>query len=30
VIWVENYPAGYDDSLEDVIDHFITSMSGTK
>ncbi len=30
VIWVENYPAAYDDSLEDIIDHFITSMSGTK
>ncbi len=30
VVWVENYPAGYDDSLEDVVDHFITSMSGTK
>ncbi|MCX8123718.1 MAG: hypothetical protein N3F66_06090 [Spirochaetes bacterium] len=28
VIWVENYPAQYKDTLETVVDHFISSMSG--
>jgi hypothetical protein len=27
VIWVENYPAQYKDTLETVVDHFIASMS---
>jgi hypothetical protein len=27
VIWVENYPAQYKDTLETVVDHFIVSMS---
>ncbi len=28
VVWVENYPAQYKDTLETVVDHFISSMSG--
>ena len=28
VVWLENYPARYNDTLEDVIDHFIISMIG--
>ncbi len=27
VVWVENYPARYKDTLETVVDHFIASMS---
>lgn len=27
VVWVENYPAQYKDTLETVVDHFIASMS---
>lgn len=30
VVWLENYPARYSDTLEDVIDHFIISMTGKK
>lgn len=30
VIWVENYPTQYGDTLETVVDHFISSMSGQK
>jgi hypothetical protein len=30
VVWVENYPAQYKDTLESIIDHFIVSMSGQK
>lgn len=28
VVWIENYPAQYRDTLETVVDHFISSMSG--
>ncbi|MGQ9844439.1 MAG: hypothetical protein ACUVRK_12875, partial [Spirochaetota bacterium] len=27
VVWVENYPAQYNDTLETVVDHFIASMN---
>jgi hypothetical protein len=29
LVWVENYPARYNDNLESVLDHFIQSISGT-
>jgi hypothetical protein len=28
VIWIENYPARFNDTVETVVDHFIRSMSG--
>ena len=28
ILWIENYPTTYDDTLETVMDHFIASMTG--
>jgi len=30
LIWIENYPTKYTDNLDDVISHFVTSISGSK
>ncbi|MCP4130673.1 MAG: hypothetical protein GY754_06795 [bacterium] len=28
IVWLENYPTGYYDNIETILDHFIASMSG--
>ncbi|HNU92697.1 MAG TPA: hypothetical protein PKO25_12570 [Spirochaetota bacterium] len=28
LVWLENYPTRYSDTIESIIDHFITSLSG--
>ena len=30
VMWLENYPTGYKDNVETIMDHFINSMTASK